>query len=182
MPKQSWFNFIDQLAYICPMYMPEGDGTEIADGLGSCYRDKRNIRSIRKVVCRHFALDYSALRKRFREQGGTGLAPMMLAPGYTLVAVKTRVARCPGDPCYGFVNLHLITSVEELVQTTDKSKIIFQNGLSLGSTSEVQTIKHAMLVAKSMEIKYRPIEQRDSTITELFQRFIKLLEKENQVL
>ncbi|SHE37427.1 hypothetical protein SAMN02745133_00289 [Desulforamulus putei DSM 12395] len=180
MTKNRWKGDFDQIAYFCPVYLPEGDGTEIADNQGNLYNDARNVRSVRKAVCRHFALDYTALRKIFREQGGAGLPPLTLAPGYTLVAVKTRTARCTGDPCYGFIHLQLIDSVTESAQPGEKSRILLKNGLSIGAVSTVKTVKHAIALANSMARNCQHIEQRDRYLADLFYRILKLLEKENK--
>lgn len=175
-----WKGAWEEIAYFCPVYLPEGDGTEIADHQGTLCNDARNVRSVKKAICRYFALDYTALRKNFREQNGAGLPPLTLAPGYTLVAVKTRTARCPGDPCYGFIHLQLIDSVKASDQPGEKSRILLKNGLSLGVVSTVRTVKNAMALANSMAIKCQHIEQKDRSIADLFYRILKLLEKENK--
>lgn len=174
-----WKGAWEEIAYFCPVYLPEGDGTQIADRQGTLYTDRRNVRSMKKAVCRHFALDYTALCKNFREQNGAGLPPLTLAPGYTLLAVKTRTARCPGDPCYGFIHLQLIDSVKTSDQPGEKSRILLKNGLSIGVVSTVRTVKNAMALANNMAIKCQHIEQRKTHIVDLFYRILKLLEKEN---
>ncbi|MEW6698405.1 MAG: hypothetical protein ACOY35_00920 [Bacillota bacterium] len=180
MTKKRWEGNFNEIAYFCPVYLPEGDGTEIADHQGALYSDARNVRSVKKAVCRHFALDYTALRKNFREQNGAGLPPLTLTPGYTLVAVKTRTARCPGDPCYGFVHLQLIDSVKASDRPGEKSRILLKNSLSIGVVSTVRTVRNAMALANNMAIKCQHIEQKDRSIAELFYRIFKLLEKENK--
>ncbi|CCO07137.1 hypothetical protein [Desulforamulus hydrothermalis] len=169
----------DRLAYFRPVYLPDGDGTEIAYEQGNIGHDLRNVRSVRKAVCRYFALDYTALRKMFRRQGGVGLPPLSLAPGYTLAAVKTRTARCAGDPCYGFIHLQSIQEVREAAQEDKKTLIVLKNGLSIGSVSSLKTVKQALLLADHMTKNCQYIKQNEELVAQLFYRIIKLLEKEN---
>jgi len=175
-----WPEIMNQLAYIRPVYLPEGDVTEVADARGNTYVDKRNIRSVKRAICRHFALDYLALRKIYREQWGSGIAPLVLAPGYVLVAVKTRSARCDGDPCYGFINIMMVSAVEKSVQEGTRAEVRLKNSLAVSCVNGVQTIKNAINKAKSLENKFYPEEkQRTAGLAELFQCILNILQKEN---
>ncbi|AQS59097.1 hypothetical protein [Desulforamulus ferrireducens] len=178
MKQTPWLKDINQLAYIIPIYLPEGDGTEIMNAAGNCYYDSRNIRSLKRIICHHFALDYQALRQHFCRRGGTGQTPLTLAPGYTLLAVKTRSARCAGDPCYGYVNLKMIASVEKYDQEGFRARLVLTNGGQLFSVSSVKTIQNSLLLAKSMAVKESLPE--DVTLADLLLRFLKLYEQEKK--
>ena len=180
MSKKSLQEISHPLAYFFPVYLPEGDGTVMADSKGNEYTDPRNVRSIRKVLCRQFALDYPALRKRFRDQGGGGLTPLMLAPDYLLVPVKTRAARCAGDPCYGFFHAGMVDSVEKMDGHQARSRIIMKNGLVLQVLSGMKTVKNMMLLSRSLENIILPLQTKNQSVTELLIRYLAILEKENQ--
>lgn len=179
MKETPWLNETNQLTYLSPLYLPEGDGTEIMDAAGHHFYDPRSIRSIKKLICRHFTLDYQALRLRFQQRGGSGPTPLTLAPDYTLVAVKTRTARCPGDPCYGLVNLNMIESVEKYAREGARSKVIFQSGSELLSVSTVKTVQNSLLLARSMGTKATMLPA-DVTLIELLIRFLRLYEQEKK--
>ena len=179
MNKASWINVINRLAYLIPIYLPEGDGTEIVDVAGNYYHDFRNIRSIKKLICRHYTLDYQALRQHFQKRGGSGSAPLALAPGYTMVAIKTRAARCPGDPCYGFINLNIIETIEKYEKDGARSRLLLRNGCILPCISAIKTIHNALLMARDMEMKVTCL-QTDATLSELLLRFLKLYEQEKK--
>ncbi|SHJ94711.1 hypothetical protein SAMN02745123_00117 [Desulforamulus aeronauticus DSM 10349] len=180
MNKAPWINVINRLAYFIPIYLPEGDGTKIVDVAGNYYHDFRNIRSIRsikKFICRHFMVDYQALRQHFQKRGGSGFAPLALAPGYTMVAIKTRAARCSGDPCYGFINVNIIETIEKQEKDGARSRLILRNGCQLPCISTIKTIQNALLMARDLEMK-GTCRATDATLAELLLRFLKLYEQE----
>lgn len=107
-----------------PQYSSSGDGTKIIYVDGRQVDDKRNLYSVRKELCRQYAVDYQALRALCRKLSGPGLTPLLLAPDYTLVPVKTRTALVSGDPCYGYVNLAGVQQVRPLSSGEHRSTII----------------------------------------------------------
>ncbi|MBM7854755.1 hypothetical protein JOC37_001133 [Desulfohalotomaculum tongense] len=112
------------LLMFIPRYIDgSGDITELVTTEGAALRDYRGIRSVRAALCRQHAVDYTALRSICREMCGPGVTPLLLAPGYTLVPVKTREAMFSGDPCYGYVNLALVTAVQPLNEGKYRAEI-----------------------------------------------------------
>ncbi|AEG60503.1 hypothetical protein [Desulforamulus ruminis] len=171
---------IHPLVYFQPVYLPQGDGTEFAAVSGSVHRDARNARSFRKSLCREFALDYTALRRKYREQGGTGLTPLLLAPEYVLIPIKTRPARCGGDPCYGFFNLNMVNFVEKRTDARFRSVLSLKNGLTVPVLSSVKTIKMMMLMGYSLEQALRIPRRENNSVSEMLIRFLRILEKEKE--
>ena len=171
---------VHPLVYFQPVYLPQGDGTEFAAASGSVHRDLRNARSFRKSLCREFALDYAALRRKYREQGCTGLTPLLLAPEYVLIPIKTRPARCGGDPCYGFFNLRMVDCVEKKMDARFRSVLVMKNGLAVPVLSSVKTIKMMMLMGYSLEQAMRVPGRKNNSVSELLIRFLHILEKEKE--
>lgn len=165
------------ILYLNPVYLPQGDGTIISYIDGSQHTDKRNIRSIRRALCKHFALDYSALRNKFRGHCDIGLPPLMLKPGYVLLPIKTRIARCKGDPCYAYINLYYVASVVEQTEPGGRSTINFNNGTSMSCHNTVKTIKNKIMLAKSVDEKSQAAGHKDQAIEEILDLFSKILRK-----
>lgn len=170
--------FDQQILYLCPVYLPQGDATIISYIDGSQYTDKRNIRSIRRTLCKHFALDYSALRNNLRAHYNIGLPPLMLKPGYVLLPVKTRIARCKGDPCYAYINLYHVVSVVEQAEPEGRSTINFNNGTSISCYNTVKTVKNKIMLAKSIDEKSQATGHKDQVIDEILDLFSKVLRQE----
>ncbi|ABO50264.1 hypothetical protein Dred_1739 [Desulforamulus reducens MI-1] len=178
MVKEHKRDFDQPILYFCPTYLPQGDGTIIMYTNGDQYTDSRNIRSIRRALCRYYALDYSALRSKWRNHCNIGLAPLLLAPGYVLIPVKTRIARCKGDPCYAFVNLHYIDSVLACGEQITGSTILFKNGARLGCHNGLKNIKNKMLAAKAIERIYCDSRYTNQGLEEVFYRIIEMFKQE----
>ncbi|GAB6181033.1 hypothetical protein JCM14036_23520 [Desulfotomaculum defluvii] len=181
MVRQANREFDHPILYLCPEYLSQGDGTFISYINGTQHTDPRNIRSIRRALCKHFTLDYTALRNKWRGHCDIGIPPLMLKPGYVLIPVKTRIARCKGDPCYAYVNLYYIDSVVKRDKPDGRSTINFTNGKNLGCYNRVKTIKNKIMVAKSMDEKSQATENKDQALEEILILFNKILRQEKNM-
>ena len=153
---------LPKLLLFQPRYLAgSGDSTELVTLTGQVLADKRGVRSVRTALCRQYAVDYVALRRICRELCGPGLSPLLLLPGYTLVAVKTRLALVSGDPCYGYVNLAEITAVREIDQGEYQAEIKIGSEQYLQVLTTVKTVEQNLRRAKMIEKLHWSGEQTD---------------------
>ncbi|MTI81065.1 MAG: hypothetical protein FH758_09290 [Firmicutes bacterium] len=141
-----------ELLLIKPLYIEgSGDGTQIVSNEGDSIEDLRGMRSVRTALCRQYAVDYPALRKMCIELCGPGITPLLLAPGYTMIPVKTRTAMFPGDPCHGYVNLAEVKDIMSIDDGEYKAELETNNGSSFKTLTSAKTVTQNLRRAELLQ-------------------------------
>lgn len=152
---------IPQILLMYPQYSHNGDTTKLIYLDGQQVNDDRIIRSLRTALCRQYAVDYQALRTLCRKLSGPGLTPLLLAPNYTLVPVKTRNALVSGDPCYGYINLAGVQQVMPLDTGEHRSVIVTKlPDIQLPSITATETICQNLRRAKLLQQQHWQIHSQ----------------------
>lgn len=152
---------IPQILLMYPQYSSNGDTTRLIHLDGEQVNDGRGIRSLRTALCRQYAVDYRALRALCQKLSGPGLTPLLLAPNYTLVPVKTRNALVAGDPCYGYINLAGVQQVKPLDTDEYRSVIVTKLAdIQLPSITAAETITQNLRRAKLLQQQHWQIHSQ----------------------
>lgn len=143
----------ETIAALIPEYTDTGDHTVLYTAAGGKTVTSFRTSTLIRQLARTWAIDLAALKKQ------TALAtqrvilqPLPICPSLTLVPVKVRLPRVPGDSSIGYVNSYCVAGLEACKPADSpaepKSLICLQGGASIPCFWTCATVRKALQQAR----------------------------------
>ena len=132
---------------LIPIYQPNsGNATQLITDQGTCFIDKRMIKTVLKLLCKHYTIHMESCREKYgtiihRQLG----VPLPIHSRLLLIPLKMRKPMFCKDGAYGYVNLYNIESLEE---KGGVAVICLQSGIKVPSLHKIQTVRQQINQAK----------------------------------
>ncbi|AOT70036.1 hypothetical protein [Geosporobacter ferrireducens] len=132
---------------LIPIYQQNtGNATKLITDQGTCFIDKRMIKTVLKLLCKHYTIHMESCREKYgtiihRQLG----VPLPIHSRLLLIPLKMRKPMFGKDGAYGYVNLYGIESLEE---QNGYTVICLQSGIKVPSLHKLQTVRRQINQAK----------------------------------
>jgi len=146
-----------------PGLLPAGDGQRLCT-----FTEPRSVEAAQRQLARCYALDLTvqALLLR-RDYHRSPPLPFYLYDGRVFVPLKMRLPRVAGDPCYGYLEMSVISRV--VPDENGYCQVIFTDGTSLPVYNQINTARLAVYLG--IEIQKDIFSRHYSRQQEVLQAF-----------
>lgn len=143
----------ESIAALLPEYTGAGDHTLLYTAAGDKIATAQRPATFIRRLARTWAVDLTALKKQTALTTQRAiLQPLPICPTLTLVPVKVRLPRIPGDTSIGYINVHCVTGLNACQPTNrpadPKTLICLQGGTAVSCLWTSATIQKALQQAR----------------------------------
>lgn len=143
----------ETIAALVPEYTDTGDHTLLYTAAGDKIATAQRTATFIRKLARTWAVDLAALKKQTALTTQRAiLQPLPICPSLTLVPVKVRLPRIPGDTSIGYVNVHCVTGFDACQSANSpaapKTLICLQGGSAISCLWATTTVQKALQQAR----------------------------------
>lgn len=135
------------ISCLVPVYQPgDGNATKLITDQGICYIDKRAIKTVVRLLCKHYTIHLESCREKYGTMIHRQLGvPLPIHTQLLLIPVKMRKPMFGKDGAYGYVNLYSIKNLEE---KEGYGWISLHSDIKVPSLHRMQTLRQQVNQAK----------------------------------
>lgn len=161
------------ISCLIPVYQQDiGNGTKLIGEDGTCYVDRRTIKTVLKILCQYYTIHIEAYRAKYGKLVNQRLGvPIFIHPHLMLLPLKMRKPLFVKDGAYGYVNLY---AIENMKEKDGHTRIILHNDVEIICLHRIRTVQQHLNRAKVIaanQIHYSPKNDTQDAFHEFYTQY-----------